>query len=84
MTSTREKKRIAREGARALRAKPGWDPARHQTEDAGDEARGAVRQEHVAAAATEAAACAACAQRRAELGDETALCDEHFAALAGG
>ena len=84
MTSRRDKHRIAREGARALRAKPGWDPARHQADDPADEARRAVRQERAAAAETAAAVCPACAQRRAELGDDTALCPEHFAALVGG
>jgi hypothetical protein len=83
MTSNREKRRIAREGARALRARPGWDPARHAAEDGLEEARRQVGAERLASAAEQAAACAACVRRRAELGDETALCDEHFAALTG-
>jgi hypothetical protein len=42
-----------------------------------------VRAAAAEAMAERAVSCEACAARRQELGDETALCDAHFAALVG-
>ena len=69
--------------ARALRSRPGWDPSRQRRDT--DEARledalTADRGGRVYAAAGD---CASCAAVRAELGDETALCEEHLLAAMG-
>jgi len=81
--SRRQRRRQAREGAAALRARPGWDPARTAVESPVDKLAGDARAADAEAMAARTAGCAACASRRRELGDETALCDAHFAALVG-
>ena len=81
--SKRQRRRLAREGAAALRSRPGWDPARTAVESPRDQLAGLARAADADAMAARTVACTACAARRREDGDETALCDEHFAAFVG-
>ncbi|MBI5479204.1 MAG: hypothetical protein HY906_10125 [Deltaproteobacteria bacterium] len=83
MTSRRQRRRLAREGAAALRDRPGWDPARTAVESPIEKLAGTARAAAAEAMAGRTADCAACAARRQEQGDGTALCDGHFAALVG-
>ena len=81
--SKRHRRRVAREGAAALRSRPGWDPTRTAVESPVEKLAGQARAADAEAMAARGADCVACAARRQELGDETALCDAHFAALVG-
>ena len=81
--SRRQRRRLAHAGAAALRARPGWDPTRTAVESPVEKLAGEVRAADADAMAARTADCAACAARRREEGDETALCDAHFAALVG-
>jgi hypothetical protein len=83
MTSRRQQRRLAREGAAALRGRPGWDPSRTAVEGPVDDLARQARAEDAAAMAARSVDCADCAARRRDLGDESALCDAHFAALVG-
>ena len=82
-TSKRQRRRLARAGAAALRARPGWDPARTAVESPVEKLAGAERTADAEAMAARTVECTACAARRREQGDESALCDAHFAALVG-
>jgi hypothetical protein len=81
--SKRARRRLAREGAAALRARPGWDPAKSAVESPIEKLAGQARAADADAMAARTAECAGCAARRRAEGDETALCDAHFAALVG-
>ena len=81
--SNRERKRVVKAGVRALKSKPGWDPARFAPEDTAerlDAAQQVTRSERIY---DRAVACDACAREREDTGDTTALCDEHLAAAMG-
>lgn len=81
--SNREKKRAARDGAAALRAKPGWDPRAQRSERPEERLRQLGQEARGEAAYARAGACEACAAARRALGDETALCDKHLAEAMG-
>lgn len=81
--SKRQRRRRAREGAAALRGRPGWDPSRTAVESPVEKLAVEARAADADAMAARTAECAGCAARRRAEGDETALCDAHFAALVG-
>jgi hypothetical protein len=81
--SKRQRRRLARAGAAALRDRPGWDPARTAVESPLEKLAGAARAADADAMAARTTECAECAARRRTEGDESALCAAHFAALVG-
>lgn len=83
MTSEREKKRIARSGAEALRQKPGWDPRQHTGTSPAEALRQLQQRDRQASAYHGAGDCAACAETRQQEGDESALCAAHLKAALG-
>ena len=75
-------KEIEKEVAK-LRRKDGWDPskiAREQPMEALQRLDQELANDRVYG---ESDACQACTKAREESGDETALCDEHFAEAMG-
>jgi len=75
-------KQIERE-VEKLRRKEGWDPskiAREQPMEALQRLDQELANERVYG---ESGACQACVEAREESGDETALCQEHFAEAMG-
>jgi hypothetical protein len=81
--SKRQRRRRAREGAAALRGRPGWDPSRTAVESPVEKLAVEARAADADAMAARTADCPACAARRRQEGDATTLCDAHFAALVG-
>jgi len=81
--SKRNKRAVARQGAALQRMRPGWNPATHTTETEEERLRAEARLEAANAISERTANCEACARLRQELGDPSALCDTHFAALLG-
>ena len=80
--SKREKKQIVSQGLRKLQSKPGWNPNSAGSRDENELQRlGDV--ERAAQVESQAEQCEACATARRELGDETALCQEHLAKVMG-
>jgi len=69
--------------ARALRAKPGWDPGRMAREEPLEQLRQLDQHSRDERVYTEAEVCAACIQARSSAGDDTALCDLHLRAALG-
>lgn len=82
-TSNRQKKRQAKEGAEALRQKPGWDPKAYSPKNPEEALRQLGQESRNEAAYASAAVCTECARLRQELQDETALCETHLAAAMG-
>lgn len=76
--SGRERRRVAQAGARALMARPGWNPA--AVGGAEERLAAAIDQDRAEGAYARAAGCPECAAAQRELGDATALCDAHFGA----
>jgi hypothetical protein len=83
MTSNREKKRSAKEGAERLRARPGWDPAQHKREAPSQALARLKSEENTRSAFARAEECPDCAQSRAQEQDESALCPAHLKAALG-
>lgn len=83
MTSEREKRRIAREGAQKLKNQPGWDPSTFKAKDPIQKLQELVASEMGQSAYAPDAVCEKCAKVRADLNDETALCEEHLAKAMG-
>lgn len=81
--SHRQKKQHAKVGAEALRQKAGWDPSAFQRQSPKEQLRALEQQEQSADAYSSAAVCPACLQARAQLQDETALCQIHLAEAMG-
>ena len=81
--SNRQKKKIAQEGARALRNRPGWNPAEFEPESPLEKLMELDQQTRDEATYQEAVACADCASVREDTGDETALCERHLAEVMG-
>jgi hypothetical protein len=81
--SNRQKKRTIVEGTRALRAKPGWDPAKFQIDSLSDRLRQGMEDEHVSAVLVDADSCEACLKARSEQNDPGALCLEHLRKAMG-
>ena len=82
-TSNREKRRIAREGARRLQKKEGWDTTAFKARDPKERLRELDQQVRDEAVYGEAGACEACVKARVEADDETALCEQHLAEAMG-
>jgi xanthine dehydrogenase iron-sulfur cluster and FAD-binding subunit A len=82
-SSNRQKKLRAKDGAAALRQKAGWDPAAFQKSSPTEQLRALEQQEKSAEAYSSAAICTACIQERAQLQDQTALCQKHLAEAMG-
>jgi hypothetical protein len=82
-TSNRQKKKIAQQGADALRQKPGWDPSAFQKVSAKDQLRDLGSKEKSEGAYQSASACVECVKVRESLSDDTALCQKHLAEAMG-
>jgi hypothetical protein len=82
-TSNRQKKKIAQQGADALRQKPGWDPSSFQRSSAKDQLRELGSKEKSEGAYQSSSTCAECVKTRTSLGDDTALCQKHLAEAMG-
>lgn len=72
-----------KEAARALRARPGWDPTRQRVDTDEERVGAALQADRNRGVYAEADACAACAAARADTGDDSALCEEHLMAALG-
>lgn len=72
-----------RDAARALRGRPGWDPTRQRSETPEERLANALTADRSGRVYEAAEECAACEAARRELGDETALCEEHLLAAMG-
>ena len=81
--SNRQKKCAIVEGTRALRAKPGWDPAKFQVDSLADRLRQGVEDEHVSSVFGDADSCEACLEARSDQNDPGALCLEHLRKAMG-
>jgi hypothetical protein len=81
--SNRQKKQLAKDGAASLRQKAGWDPSSFQKQSAKEQLRDLSQQEKSAGAYQDADACQDCTKIRAELQDQTALCQKHLAEAMG-
>jgi len=81
--SNREKKRIVSEGLRKLQNDPNWRPTPKTHQDRLAELRRSDDVARIDRVENEGDACVACAAARAELGDETALCEGHLAEAMG-
>lgn len=80
--SNREKKRIVGAGLRKLQSKPGWNPSSPGNRDQ-NELQRLGDGERANQVEGQAEQCEACAKARQELGDETALCQQHLAKVMG-
>jgi hypothetical protein len=80
MTSNREKRKIAREGALKLKGTD-WDPSTFRAKDPLEKLQELAAAEAGGMSAT--VDCEACRRERERLGDETALCAEHLAKAMG-
>lgn len=80
MTSNREKRRIARDGALKLKGTD-WDPTHFKARDPLERLQELVAAE--AGALTAQVDCAACQQEREATQDATALCADHLAKAMG-
>lgn len=81
--SKRERNRQIREGVRALRRKPGWDPAAVLQRSPAEQLRDLEQSETTERSYDDAAGCEACHAERERTKDETALCRHHFARAMG-
>lgn len=82
-TSNRQKKHLAKEGAAALRQKPGWDPAQFRRESTTEQLKSLNQQEKNNAVYQEANTCQDCLAAQTQLQDPTALCQKHLAEAMG-
>ena len=82
MPSERQKKRVIADGVRALKLKPGWDPAGFQSIGRSDQLRQGIEASRVTQALSDADTCAECLRAR-EQGDPTALCGAHLRKAMG-
>ena len=81
--SKREKKRIVSEGLRKLQNDPSWRPRPKTHEERLDELRRNDDVARIERVENDGDECVACAEARAELGDDTALCQGHLAEAMG-
>jgi hypothetical protein len=80
MTMNRKQVKAA---ARALRAKPGWQPSPHTSPNAAEELNRVSELARADKLEETAKACPDCLRRRESLGDETAFCDTHMREVLG-
>jgi hypothetical protein len=83
MTSPKPGRRTLQAAARALRAKPGWNPDTLARETPQEALRRLDQEARNASLYADADACPQCVSTRAALNDPTALCEAHFAAAMG-
>ena len=83
MTSHRQKKKAIDEGVARLRNKPGWDPQAPKRSTVEEQLESLGQSERTQKTYTEGKACPACSSAREESGDDTTLCQAHFAELMG-
>ncbi len=81
--SNRSKRKRVADGVRKLRAKPGWDPAKHVTESPEDALMRLDQESRSGAVYSQGEVCEACAEARTDAADESALCPTHLAAAMG-
>jgi hypothetical protein len=81
--SQRERNKQIRQGVRALRRKPGWDPSTLQTKSPSEQLRELEQAEKTEESYRKAAGCEACQEEQQRTGDDTALCAEHFSEAMG-
>ena len=82
MSSNREKRKIAREGAQKLKGTD-WDPSGFVAKSPIERLQELAAQEAGQAAYSENMECAECVAERQKTGDETALCQKHLAEAMG-
>lgn len=81
IVSKREKKRITKDGAARLRARPGWDPTTFRSEGPKDALQNLNQGERTQSAyETE---CDLCLELRRQNDDPTALCEAHLKEVLG-
>jgi hypothetical protein len=76
-------RRTLQAAARALRAKPGWDPSTLARETPQEALRRLDQAARNASLYADADACPDCTAARARLNDPTALCDAHLSSAMG-
>ncbi len=80
---TKPGRRTLQAEARALRAKPGWNPATLARETPKEALQRLDQESRNAKLYTDADACVACKYTRERLNDPTALCEIHMAEAFG-
>jgi hypothetical protein len=83
MTSNRQKKKAASEGAARLRNKPGWDPHAPKRSSVEEQLQNLGQEERTQKTYTEGEICSDCLAARAKSSDDTTLCPTHFSELMG-
>lgn len=81
--SKRAKDKLIREGVKALRRKPGWDPSALETKSPLEQLRDLEQAEATTDSYDDAAKCEACEAERLRTSDDTALCEKHLAEAMG-
>jgi len=81
--SNRARDRRVKEGVRALRNKPGWDPKAIQRKSPAEQLRDLEQSERTEESYREAAGCEACQAEQRATGDATALCPHHLSEAMG-
>ncbi len=81
--SNRQKKKQVEEGVRALRNKPGWDPASFVSTSPEEKLLILDQQSAGEKAYAGASACAQCQALRDDKGDASLLCPPHLAEAMG-
>ena len=81
--SRRSRDKQIREGVKALRRKPGWDPSALEKKSATEQLRELEQSENTRDSYSNAAVCKACQAERKKTEDDTALCKTHFAEAMG-
>ena len=80
----RQQRKAARQGARDLRGRVGWDPKKMIRRQEPEEAlRDLEQREQTESTYDAAESCPDCRSVREELGDQTALCERHLARALG-
>lgn len=80
--SNRQKRKLVSDGVRKLKARPGWDPATHDSESPEEAMRRLDQESRSNKAYSQEEVCPACEAARAD-GDASALCESHLAAAMG-
>ncbi len=81
--SKRSRDKVLREGVRALRRRPGWDPSALQKKSPSEALRELEQSENTKDSYQNAAGCEACQAERHRTDDDTALCAKHFSEAMG-
>ncbi len=81
--SNRHKKKVVKEGLRALKNKPGWDVDAYRNRDPQQGLRQLEQSMRGHRTYEDAQSCTDCEAIRQDSDDETALCDRHLAEAMG-